>query len=157
MKLIYFSFIYSHLQYLASVWSTACDNRLNPLRVLQNRAIKKIYKLPYLEPTVNLYGPKQLMNINCIYKYKISCYIFSVLNKKKHSNVNFTVNNSIYNHNTRQFNHLSLINIKSNYGRKSVYFQGIKIYNSLPQDLKNTQVLSKFKRKVRKYLLDTHQ
>ena len=94
------------------------------------------------------------MDIDRIYKYKICCYIFSVINKKKHSNANFTVNNNIYEHNTGQFNHLSLINIKSNYGKKSVYDQGIKIYNSLPTDLKNIQNLIKFKNKLKKHLLN---
>ena len=154
LRLIYHSFIYSNLQYLASVWSTACDNNLNPLRVLQNKAIKHIYNLPYLEPTNNLYKPKQLMDIDLIYKYKVCCYIFSVTHKQKHSNINLITNNNIYNHNTRQTNHLSLANIKSNYGKKSVYFQGIKVYNNLPEDLKNIQFLSKFKDRLKKHLLN---
>lgn len=83
LKLIYFSFIYSHLQYLTSIWSTACNKELSPLKVLQNKSIKNIYNLPYLEPTINLYKPKQLLDIECIYKFKICCYIFSVINKKK--------------------------------------------------------------------------
>lgn len=153
LKIIYFSFIYSQLQYLTSIWSTAYDNTLNPLKTLQNKVIKFMYNLPYLEPTTNLYRPKQLLDIDRIYKYKICCYIFSVLHKKKHSNINFVVNNTIYEHNTRQLNHLSLLNINSNYGRKSVYFQGIRTYNNLPEVLRNTQNLSIFKKHLKKHLL----
>ena len=130
MKLIYFSFIYSHLQYLGSIWFTACEKNLQPLRVLQNKAIKYIYNLPYLEPTVNLYKPHNLMNIDCIYKYKICCYIYSALNNKKHSNITFRINNTLYNHNTRQVQHIFLVNVTSNYGKKSIHYQGIQIYNS---------------------------
>lgn len=43
LKLIYFSFIYSHLQYLGSIWFTACEKDLHPLKVLQNKAIKYIH------------------------------------------------------------------------------------------------------------------
>src|SRR3978361_1248381 len=71
LKIIYFSFIYSNLQYLASVWSMAYDNYLNPIKVLQNKAIKFMDNLPYLEPTINLYKPNKLLNIENVYKYKI--------------------------------------------------------------------------------------
>ena len=55
LKIIYFSFIYSNLQYLASVWSMAYDNYLNPIKVLQNKAIKFMYNLPCLLDSSNKY------------------------------------------------------------------------------------------------------
>lgn len=152
LKSIYFSFIYSHLEYLASIWTTACNCHINQLRVLQNKAIKFIFRLPYLEPTINLYTPKNLLDITRLYKYKICCYIFSVIHKQKHSNITFTKNNSIHIHNTRQINDFALINVKSNFGKKSVYFRGIQIYNSLPEDLKSVTNIVKFKTKLKMFL-----
>ena len=156
LKSIYFSFIYSHLQYLASVWATACDSHLNQLKVLQNKAIKFMFKLPYLEPTINLYTPRNLLDIANLYKYKICCYIFCVIHKTRHSNIKFINNNSIHYHNTRQINNLYLINVKSNYGKKSVYFKGIQTYNSLPEELKSTTNINKFKIKLKQFLLNNH-
>lgn len=153
LKLIYFSFIFSNLQYLASVWTTACNSDINQLRVLQNKAIKLMYKLPYLEPTVNLYAPNNLLNLDNLYKYKICCYIFSVVNRQKHSSLVFINNNNLHVHNTRQTNNLALINIRSNYGKKSVYFQGIKIYNNLPERLKLLRNIVKFKAELKQFLI----
>lgn len=133
--------------------ASSLRKNVNPLIVLQNKAIKNIYNLPYLEPTANLYKPKQLLDIDYIYKYKICCYIFAVIHKQKHSNTKFTVNNNIHDHNTRQINQLTLANIKSNSGKKSVYFQGVKIYNSLPVGIKNSGSISKFKCRLKKHLL----
>ena len=95
------------------------------------------------------------MNIDCIYKYKICCYIYSALNNKKHSNITFRINNTLYNHNTRQVQHIFLVNVTSNYGKKSIHYQGIQIYNSLPLELKNVPNLSAFKNKLKKHLLNT--
>lgn len=155
LKLIYFSFIYSHLQYLASTWATACNHHLNQLKVLQNKAIKFMFKLPYLEPTINLYKPRNLLDINNLYKYKICYYIFCVIHKQKHSNIKFVYNNNTHNHNTRQLNNLSLMNVNSNFGKKSVYFQGIQAYNNLPDYLKSITSIEKFKIKLKKFLLGT--
>ena len=120
---------------------------MNQLKILQNKAIKFILKLPCLEPTINLYTPKKLLDINNIYKYKICCFIFSVLHKQKNSNTKFTYNNLVHNHNTRQIINLALINIKSNFGAKSVHFQGIQVYNNLQQNLKSLSNIKKFKNK----------
>ena len=48
-----------------------------------------MYNLPYLEPTINLYKPNKLLNIENIYKYKICCHIFSVVNKKKNIKMSY--------------------------------------------------------------------
>lgn len=154
LKLIYFCFIYSHLQYLTSVWGTACKNHLNKLKVLQNKAIKFIYKLPHLEPTINLYTPKNFLNINNLYRYKICCYIFSVIKKKKHSNITFTNNSTIHRHHTRQTNSLFLINVNSNFGKKSVHFRGIQTFNKLPDSLKLLESMTKFKNELKCFLIN---
>lgn len=154
LKLIYYSFIYSHLQYLASVWTTACNCHLNQLKTVQNKAIKFIFKLPFLEPTANLYRPKRLLDINNLYKYKICCYIHSVIYKKKHSNITFTRNN-LNTHNTRHNsnNNLFVKSVKSNFARKSVYFQGIKTFDNLPENLKLITNIVKFKLELKCFLL----
>lgn len=154
LKLVYFSFIYSHLQYLVSVWGTAPNTHLNQLRTLQNKAIKFMYKLSYLEPTINLYVPNNLLDINNLYKYRICIYIFSIIHKEKHSSVILTYNNNIHTHHTRQENNLTLINIHSNVGKKSVHFLGIKTYNQLPTKLKEIKTISTFKNKLKKFLID---
>ena len=112
-----------------------------------------MFGLPYLEPTANLYAPKKLLDITNIYKYKICYYIFSVLHKQKHSNTTFTYNNLVHNHSTRQINNLALIDIKSNLGKKSVHFQGIQVYNNLPQNLKSLSNANKFKKQLKSFLL----
>lgn len=156
LKLVYFSFVYSHLQFLASVWAIASEYHIHQLKVLQNKAIKLMFKLPYLEPTVNLYAPNNLLDINNLYKYKVCCYIFSIIHKQKHSNTKFSYNNTIHNHNTRQINNLSLITVRSNFGKNSVYFNGIQTFNNLPDTIKSTTNFIKFKTHLKKFLLNNN-
>lgn len=59
VKLIYFNFVYSQLQYLASVWATVCNCRLNHLKVMPNEVVEFMYSLTYLETTINT--PRKLL------------------------------------------------------------------------------------------------
>lgn len=153
LKNIYFSLIYSNLQYLVSIWGTASNCFLNPLKKLQNKTIKCIYKFNYLEPTINLYKPNGLLDLNSLYKLKICCFIHSVRKKVKISNLVFTEVNSIHNHSTRQTKLLVASNFRSNFAKKSIYYNGIVNYNSLSDEIKNNNSMIKFKRKLKEEIL----
>lgn len=152
LKCIYFSLIYSKLQYLISVWGTARLSIIKPIKILQNKVIKCIYKLEHLEPTRNLYKPRQLLDINTIYKFKVLNFIHSVIYNYKHSNLNFEVNSHKHEHITRQTDMLIPIKIKSDMGKRSILYNGIILYNELPARLKKKLSVEKFKKELKKYL-----
>lgn len=94
-----------------------------------------------------------MLDIDNLYKYKVCCYIFAILHKQKHSNTTFTENN-LNLHYTRQNNNLYLINVKSNFGKRSVFFKGITTYNSLPEKIKSLTNFFSFRNKLKAFLLN---
>ena len=125
LKNIYFSLVYSKIQYLISIWGSAVKNKIEPLNKIQNKIIKCIYKLPLLEPTINLYKPKGLLNISNLYKLKVCTLIHSILIKEKSSNIILTRVNEIHKHDTRQLINLKTLNFKTTFRKKSVLCKDI--------------------------------
>ena len=153
LKQIYFSLIYSKFQYLISIWGSANLTKLKPLKKIQNKLIKCIYKLPHLEPTINLYKPKGFLNISSLYKSKVCNLIHSIKIKEKKGNIHLIPSDITHNYDTRQNSHFKKQIIKSNFGKRSLLYDGIAIYNDLPNKLKNIQKLNKFKIAVKKYFM----
>ena len=63
--------------------------------------------------------------------------------------------NSNHDYNLRQRSvHTSNIDFLSSYGEKSIQFRGAKLWNSLPQEIIQSQSLNIFKKQLKSYLLD---
>jgi hypothetical protein len=67
----------------------------------------------------------------------------------------FVSNANVHNFPTRSHNDLQLPIANLSIFQKGVYFSGVKIFNNLPTDLKQTFCdVNKFKRAIKRFLLD---
>lgn len=153
-KQLYYAHIYSHLHYLISVWGTAANCILNPLRVLQNKSIKNVFKLPLRYHTEQLYKMSKFLNINQIYRFKTILYIYYISKKYKGSNISFVNVPNIHNYHTRQVNDIYLTRVRSNIGLNSIYHRGVKLYNDLPLSLRSITKPVLFKGRLREFILN---
>ena len=85
LKMVYYSLIYSHLQYCISVWGTAAgvhQDQLEPgknwkqLETQQKRAIRNICSLPPREHTAEHFKSLELLKIKDIYKMQLGKLIY---------------------------------------------------------------------------------
>ncbi len=67
----------------------------------------------------------------------------------------FLKTKNLHNYNTRQSSSLgfSFQSISTNFKRNFLTFDGVKLWNSLPLDLKNAATKLSFKRKMKNYLI----
>lgn len=91
LKTIYHSMIQSKLCYIINVWGSARMMLLKRLSVLQNRALKHTYKVPFLHPTTTLYDStvENILPLKSIYYKTLSIYVHQCLNKTIHHNIQF--------------------------------------------------------------------
>lgn len=146
---MYHAFIQSRYQYAIAAWGTCCKTHLKVLQVQQNRCIKSIYKLHYLHPTRELYTMPQhnILPINGLYTQRIATVMFkAVKNLNLHHNWQFRTAEHRYP--IRTAHHLRQSDFRTETGRKRFLTRGPHIYNNLPEDLKQSQTLSEFKRKL---------
>lgn len=153
LKFIYYALVHSKMQYLISIWGSANLTVLQPLKKLQNKIIKCIHKLPYLEPTINLYKPKGYFDIVNLYNLRICIFIHSLILKEKYSSIKFQKVNDLHTHETRQNNLLKTAKVKSNVGKKSLLYSGFQIYNKLPKKIKEIKKIIVFKNNLKKHFL----
>ena len=137
LKAVYYSFVFSHLQYCISTWGLASKTALDPLEKLHKHIIKNLSKSPYLAYTNPLFFKLNLLKITDICRLEIAKYMIHQ-KKQPDSFHNLHLTTLIRNHNTR-------LSSKHNYfiprkrtenGKKSFSFVGGKIREKVPAELK---------------------
>ena len=149
--LLYYSYIYSNLSYLITIWGSCTENNLNELQRFQNRTIKKIFNFPHLTPTLNIYSDTKLLNIEKILKYEKCKFAYNILNGKSKTNVPIDFQINVHEHNTRNKN-LSRKSIpKTNSGLKTLKFSVLNEFEKLPLSIKKSSNIKIFSKKCREY------
>ena len=67
----------------------------------------------------------------------------------------FEENTLIHYHNTRQKHQFHISFVSSEYGKRTIKYKGIKLWNNLPVDIKETKSLQSFKDKIQELILQS--
>ena len=150
------SLIYSYLNYCNVIWGGAYDTVLQPLYILQKKAIRLITSSHYLEHTAPLFKSLELLNIHQI--FKLNCLLlvykctknnyFMEFKNKLHSN------SSIHSYNTRINSLLRLPSDKQKLIRKSYLCKSIELWNTVDVDIRNINSITVFKKKIKILLIE---
>ena len=74
-KLLYSGLIHSHLVYGLPIWGFAAKGRLEPLKIKQKKAIRKIYNLKYREHTNQYFIQSEILKISELIEHTTMCYM----------------------------------------------------------------------------------
>ena len=147
MLTLYYSLIYSHLNYATEVWGNASRTNINRILTIQKRTVRMIsnedirlenYALPESGP---LFKNLKIMKIESIYKMKTLLFVYKCLNNNSYSKFAnwFHKINNAYDYITRSSSNQNLVLPRArttNYGIKSIKFNGVKLWNELPPAFK---------------------
>ncbi|KAL0851343.1 hypothetical protein ABMA28_007163 [Loxostege sticticalis] len=152
---IYNSLIKPHIDYLIEIWGTANKTNLNVLQISQNKLIKSLFNYDFRTSTHKIYEDTKIMTIKQTYKYYTCILIHKILNKQIHTVLSFRKKHEIqYSMKLRNANHLISRTPRTNYGRKNIEYEGVKMYNKLPIEIKNATSTASFKKKLKSHILN---
>ena len=152
LKLIYNSLIYPNIMYCNSVWGACCDFRLRPLKVMQKKLVRVIsFESPF-HHTKELFEKLNILNLDKINKYVNLLYTFK---KLQVNSGEFLIQTSCYSTRSSQIRSIALPNIVSAHSRQSVVWRGASLWNGLPEEIRQEQSYSTFKRKLKKLLIES--
>lgn len=144
-KSVYFALIESRLRYGIAFWGSANNQLLNSLFVIQKRAVRYISKASSRTSCKPLFLRNKILTLTCLYILETACLIFA--NRDK-----FTNHTAGYE--TRQHMNLRLPIPSSTLVKRAIIYEGIKIFNHLPNNVINSPTVKIFKSRLRKILID---
>ena len=154
LLMVYYSLFYSHLQYCITSWGSAADKFISPIVVLQKRVIRYICKEGYRAHTNDLFKNLKVLKIPEVFELQVGKLIQRL---KSHTTVgdnNLIELSLIHNYNTRLSakSNFYLSLPRTNLGKNSFSFNGPRVWQSVPEELKSL-TLQSFKHKFKEHLL----
>lgn len=148
----YFAHIHSCLSYLILAWGRASKSSLRKLQTLQNRCLKTIFNKPFLFPTSQLYSDNShnILPIQSLCNLQTVIFVHDTLHSNNfHHNIHMASHSHVYH--TRRANNLRLSRALTTFGQKRISIIGPKLYNLLPQELKQISNRDVFKLKAKQH------
>lgn len=150
--MIYNSFFQSQISYLNPIWNGCSLQLTNQIQRLRNRKIKNIKRKSRYTSTRTLY--KYKLNINKFSRLQTLLAIHKIKTGKM--KFNSTLN---YVENVQKYNLRNLISCRPTFFRKakctnSIQSVGVRLFNTLPTEIKNENDTRKFKIKAKNLLLE---
>ena len=152
---LYNSFVLPHLNYCNLIWGAASQSALSKVVITQKRAIKMVLKVPRNTPTDTIFTKSKLRTVGGINRVQTSVFMYKyeygLLPSGFHAK--YTKNEVIHGHNTRQAILYHLPQIGTNRFKTSLYYRGPKIWNCLPNYLREIQTLPAFKSQIKQFFI----
>ena len=148
---IYFSLVYSKIQYGIELYGSCSKTLLDRIQILQNKLLKVLYNLPYRTDTCELHSSLRILKVNDIRKLNILKFVYEALNRTsiKQFHSYYRYHRDIHNRNSRQNDRLYPERVRTKYGENTLNCIGSKLWNSLDQNIRNCHSLYTFKKAVR--------
>ena len=153
---IYNSLIFPYLSYGLVAWGQAAKTHLKKLLRLQKRAVRLINFAPFRSHAVPYFLHSNIMPITMLYFKLSSILMFDVYNNTAPHNIShlFIPTQKIHSYSTRSSSsgNYYISHSRLNQKNDSFSIMGAKIWNSIPENLRNSSK-SLFKEKVHATLL----
>ena len=157
LKKLYYAFIHSPLTFGLLVWSATPKSNLSKLQRIQNKAIRSLAGAAWRDHAFPLYAQLNILSLDKLVLLVLASFMHKYHLKKlpKIFDNIFTLVSSIYSRSTRnssKYQQYFISQFATNLLQRYIKFRGSKIWNSVPDKLKQ-QNHKQFKNKYKKLLL----
>ncbi len=183
LKIIYYTLVYSHLQYGVHVWGSACPTVLDKILILQKKAVRAMTGNRWYQTYGNpgplatsdpLFQELEILKIGDIYKLNVAKFIFSCLSHLNHPKfwTWFKINaddHALKSSTTvlqkdyfdvgivSQSLTLHLRRFKTeSYGAKMIQVLGPVIWNDLPANIRDSDSIQIFSKHLKLFLVSCY-
>ena len=151
LKQLYYSLVYPYVSYCHTVWGAAGKTMLNSLEVSLKKVIRTISYKAKNDHTNELFKQLGLLKLDDINTYCSAIFVYKSLNN--HSNVGLFAYNDNERYILRNAKELKIPLMTTKQSQTSINYQGVKVWNDLPEDIQNKLTIPSFKISLKFHLL----
>ena len=149
--LVYQALVESHLRYGNLIWGHLSDKKLSALQKIHNRAFYLIESAPIKDETLT-----KRLSVEKIIKYDGATMVHKIIKEMCPELLigKFIRRTQISKYDTSRTNGLQIPKLRLELSKKSFSYVGAKVWNDIPNDIRNLESTSLFKHNMKTYLLD---
>ena len=145
LKQLYYNLVYSYLNYNVCCYASTYESHLTKLYLLQKKAIRIINNASFLEHTDPLFFSNGILKVQDIHKLNVGLYMY-----ENHTSVQFI---RPHDYSTRGHDDLRPQSARLTLTQNSISVVGPNIWNSIPEEIRNSPSRNSFKFSYKKFLL----
>ena len=131
---------------------------LEPIAILQKKIMRGITFNENTAPSTPMFDSLQILKFNVIILLQITFFVYECVNNLAPAYFRnfFRSIHNVHDIGTRQSKRGDLFALRCNttqYGLRSVYYSGVRLWNSLLKEIRSSNSLSNFKKTAKSYLL----
>lgn len=156
-KIIYNTLVQPNFDYCSTLYLNATKEQIKNMQKIQNRAMRTILKCDFMTPKNYMLSCLGWLSIAQRIKFNAIVMIFKI---KKGLVPNYLSNEVNYVHNIsnrtlRNSQDFRLPNFRLDITRNSIFYEGLKLFNNLPNHLKEIESQNVFKNKCKQYIMSS--
>ena len=144
--MLYDSLFVPYFSYCSEIWGNTYKTNINCVYVLQKKVLRIVCNVDY-----------HMLKLFDIIELKTAMIMYKANKKMLPLNIQrlFSVDEVTY-YNTRQLKNMKQVYIRTTLKSKCISICGVKLWNSLKMDLRNSTSLPRFKKEYKKSLLQNY-
>ena len=151
---LYYALFYPYLTYCNLIWASAYVTNLERIYLLQKRAVRAISQADYKASSKPLFANLKILDVFSIYLLQVSSFMYLYHDDTFPIVFNqiFKTGNQIHQYSARYSDFYRPHSCTTNIKKFSILFQGPRIWNSLPSNIKSAPTFNIFKRVMKPFL-----
>lgn len=152
--LIYNAIVLPHFNYCSTLYIMCTKEQIKKLQKLQSRAMRIIIRCEYRTPRKNMLEVLNWLSVTQLIVYNVLLFMYKIKNNLVPQYIITKINRNIdiTNRNTRQQNEFRIPLHRFENTKNNVIYKGIKMFNEMPNEIKNAETLNLFKLKCKQYV-----
>ena len=158
LTIIYQSLLHPYFTYGIEAWHGTYKNHTDKIFIIQKKGIRAINDLEYNEHTNEYFKSNQILKLQNQFQLQLLVYIYKLFNSNIDPSIssNFNLNSSIHHHFTKSSNEFNVARINKSRTKFCIGHDGIKLWNNIPDNIKTSKSLYKFKKMLKTFFLDKY-
>ena len=158
MYTLYCTLILPYLNYCAENWGNTFEKNLSKIFLKQKRIIRMISKAHFREHTNPLFKKLKILKLNDLIKLRTAIVMYKANNNILPKNLQslFIDNNTIHIYNLRKKHEYYTKYVRTRQKQMCLSIHGVKLWNSLSQEIKKSTYTHSFKIKYKLYLINNY-
>ena len=157
---LYCTLILPYLNYCSENWGNTYETNLNKLFLKQKRVIRIINKTTFTAHTNILFKQLKVLKLKDLIQMKTALFMYKVSKKSLPSNLlamfDIKQPNEFYNLRSKSKEMFELKYVRTEQKQMSLSIHGVKIWNSIDEDIKTCKSIHSFKTKYKTLLLSQY-
>jgi len=154
---LYYTLVYPYINYAIEAWYSAPNYIRNEIEILQKKVVRIVNFLPYNDHTRDFFRRMNMLPLDFVFSLNVALYVYRTLNVRDYDNMlldKLVTLGDFHDYPVRNRRNLLLPRYNREKSKSHIHYKGATLWNSIPEEIRDSSTVATFKRKLKKYFFD---